>query len=153
MTYGTNNEFGIDYLRDNMKFQLEDMVQRTFLACLEAADRLSEIRSFRAYLLGVARHQLLRLFAERGRGQRHATLAENSIHDLAGPSQVVAQREEQRLLLAGLRKGDMLRMRWRDLDLDGAPPTLTIRGGKAERRVDVRISCGKRSGQSPVALA
>jgi len=30
VTYGTNNEFGFDYLRDNMKFRLEDMVQRPF---------------------------------------------------------------------------------------------------------------------------
>jgi preprotein translocase subunit SecA len=30
VTYGTNNEFGFDYLRDNMKFRLEDMVQREF---------------------------------------------------------------------------------------------------------------------------
>lgn len=28
ITYGTNNEFGFDYLRDNMKFSLEQMVQR-----------------------------------------------------------------------------------------------------------------------------
>ncbi len=28
ITYGTNNEFGFDYLRDNMVWQLEDMVQR-----------------------------------------------------------------------------------------------------------------------------
>ena len=28
ITYGTNNEFGFDYLRDNLKFRLEDMVQR-----------------------------------------------------------------------------------------------------------------------------
>ncbi len=30
VTYGTNNEFGFDYLRDNMKYDLEDMVQRDF---------------------------------------------------------------------------------------------------------------------------
>jgi preprotein translocase subunit SecA len=30
ITYGTNNEFGFDYLRDNMKFRLEEMVQRDF---------------------------------------------------------------------------------------------------------------------------
>jgi len=28
ITYGTNNEFGFDYLRDNMKFSLDDYVQR-----------------------------------------------------------------------------------------------------------------------------
>jgi len=30
VTYGTNNEFGFDYLRDNMKFQIEDYAQRDF---------------------------------------------------------------------------------------------------------------------------
>ena len=30
ITYGTNNEFGFDYLRDNMKFSLEEYVQRGF---------------------------------------------------------------------------------------------------------------------------
>ena len=30
VTYGTNNEFGFDYLRDNMKFQLAEMAQRPF---------------------------------------------------------------------------------------------------------------------------
>ena len=30
ITYGTNNEFGFDYLRDNMKYRLEDMTQRDF---------------------------------------------------------------------------------------------------------------------------
>ena len=30
ITYGTNNEFGFDYLRDNMKFHIEDYVQREF---------------------------------------------------------------------------------------------------------------------------
>ncbi|MFN4276323.1 MAG: preprotein translocase subunit SecA [Ferrovibrio sp.] len=30
VTYGTNNEYGFDYLRDNMKFRREEMVQRPF---------------------------------------------------------------------------------------------------------------------------
>ena len=35
VSYGTNNEFGFDYLRDNMKYKLEEMVQRVhfFLYC------------------------------------------------------------------------------------------------------------------------
>src|SRR5437773_4107276 len=28
VTYGTNNEFGFDYLRDNMRFTLDELVQR-----------------------------------------------------------------------------------------------------------------------------
>ena len=34
ITYGTNNEFGFDYLRDNMKFNLEDFVQRPHYFCI-----------------------------------------------------------------------------------------------------------------------
>ncbi len=34
ITYGTNNEFGFDYLRDNMKFELADMVQRGHYFCI-----------------------------------------------------------------------------------------------------------------------
>ena len=30
VTYGTNNEFGFDYLRDNMKYRLDEMVHRPF---------------------------------------------------------------------------------------------------------------------------
>jgi len=30
ITYGTNNEFGFDYLRDNMKYELEDLTQRDY---------------------------------------------------------------------------------------------------------------------------
>ncbi|BCR04389.1 protein translocase subunit SecA [Desulfuromonas versatilis] len=34
ITYGTNNEFGFDYLRDNMKFALQDYVQRDLNFCI-----------------------------------------------------------------------------------------------------------------------
>ena len=34
ITYGTNNEYGFDYLRDNMKYRLEDMVQRGHYYCI-----------------------------------------------------------------------------------------------------------------------
>jgi len=34
VTYGTNNEFGFDYLRDNMKYKLDEMVQRDHFFCI-----------------------------------------------------------------------------------------------------------------------
>jgi len=34
ITYGTNNEFGFDYLRDNMRFELKDTVQRGHYYCI-----------------------------------------------------------------------------------------------------------------------
>ncbi len=41
VTYGTNNEFGFDYLRDNMKHTLESMVQRDF--CFAIVDEVDSI--------------------------------------------------------------------------------------------------------------
>lgn len=41
ITYGTNNEYGFDYLRDNMKYRLEDMVQRPhFYAIVDEVDSI-----------------------------------------------------------------------------------------------------------------
>ncbi|MES2601589.1 MAG: preprotein translocase subunit SecA [Pseudomonadota bacterium] len=41
ITYGTNNEYGFDYLRDNMKYRLEDMVQRGhFFAIVDEVDSI-----------------------------------------------------------------------------------------------------------------
>ena len=41
VTYGTNNEFGFDYLRDNMKFRIEEMVQRQFnFAIVDEVDNI-----------------------------------------------------------------------------------------------------------------
>jgi len=41
ITYGTNNEYGFDYLRDNMKYRLEDMVQREhFYAIVDEVDSI-----------------------------------------------------------------------------------------------------------------
>ena len=34
ITYATNNELGFDYLRDNMKYELEEMVQRSHNFCI-----------------------------------------------------------------------------------------------------------------------
>ena len=41
ITYGTNNEFGFDYLRDNMVWNLDEMAQRThFYAIVDEADSI-----------------------------------------------------------------------------------------------------------------
>jgi len=40
-------------------------------------------------------------------------------------------------LLAGLRKSDMKRLRWFDLNLEAKTPTATFKGGKARERIDV----------------
>ena len=42
ITYATNNELGFDYLRDNMKYDLQDMVQRNHHYCIVDESQYSD---------------------------------------------------------------------------------------------------------------
>ena len=83
----------------------QDLTQRTFAACVEGRDRVRSASSFRAYVFGIARRQLLYFLRSKvGRDDRIDPL-EASIQDIAqSPSQVAAGRQEQRLLLEALRR-------------------------------------------------
>jgi RNA polymerase sigma factor (sigma-70 family) len=84
---------------------IADLIQRTFLGCVRAKDRVESIASFRAYVLGIARHQLLEHFRQHHREAQRLELLEASVHELGEtPSQIAALREEQRFLLAALRR-------------------------------------------------
>jgi RNA polymerase sigma-70 factor (ECF subfamily) len=83
---------------------IEDMVQRTFLACVEKAAKIDPSRSFKAYLLGIARYQLLQYFAEYRRGEKLGQIGQLSVEQLGNPSVAVAKHQQQRLLLKGLRR-------------------------------------------------
>jgi preprotein translocase subunit SecA len=47
ITYGTNNEFGFDYLRDNMKFEIEDMVHRYYWP--DDPDKIPEKKRYKIF--------------------------------------------------------------------------------------------------------
>lgn len=83
---------------------VEDLVQRTFAACVEGRDRLREEASFRSYLFGIAHHLLmehLRGLARRGRQD----FERDSLVDLgAGPPTLIGACEEERLVVHALRK-------------------------------------------------
>lgn len=82
----------------------EDLIQRTFLACVEARDRLRDGDSFRHYVLRVARSKLYDYIARR-RGSPHRPDAlTRSVVDLGlSPSRVMAKNEEDGLLLQALQ--------------------------------------------------
>lgn len=83
----------------------DDLVQRTFLGCVEARDRFRGDASFRSYLFGIAHKTLLMHFRGRSRKQDPIDFGTVSVVDLgASPSVRVGQREEERLLLAALRR-------------------------------------------------
>lgn len=82
-----------------------DLIQRTFLGCIEARARFDRIGSFRAYVLGIARRQLLEHFRRMHRHERRLDGLRISVYDLGeSPSHRVAMREEQKILLAALQR-------------------------------------------------
>ena len=76
----------------------EDLTQRTFLACIENLGRLQKADSFRAYLFGIARNQLLLHLRQSSRLEaRHRAF--DGPEPKTSMSTVVARREEEHLLL------------------------------------------------------
>jgi RNA polymerase sigma-70 factor (ECF subfamily) len=87
--------------------QGKDLIQRTFLRCLEARDRILPGSSFRAYLFGVARNVLLEHFRGLKRDGERLDEMQSTVQDMAPgptPSSLLARKREVRLLLAALRK-------------------------------------------------
>jgi RNA polymerase sigma-70 factor (ECF subfamily) len=81
---------------------VQDLVQRTFLGCVEGRERFRGESSFRGWLFGIA-HNVLRMHIREKHGEPDPTTA--SFHDLApSPSSVLVAKAEQRLVLAALRR-------------------------------------------------
>jgi RNA polymerase sigma factor (sigma-70 family) len=81
----------------------DDLIQATFLACVEARDRFTGEGSFRSYLFGIA-YNLLREHA-RARGRETTAETELFAIDLGPrPSALLARKAEERALLEGLRR-------------------------------------------------
>lgn len=84
--------------------QVEDLIQQTFVACVEAKDRFREQSTFRAYLLGLARHKLYDHYRVHARTS-DLDFTSASVADLQqSPSSALAQREDERLLSLALRR-------------------------------------------------
>jgi RNA polymerase sigma factor (sigma-70 family) len=84
--------------------ELEDLVQRTFEACIKQREGMAQRASVAAYLLGIAHNLLCRHWRERA---RHPTddIEEHSIASLgAGPSSIFAHNENDKRLVEALRR-------------------------------------------------
>jgi len=91
------------FFRNKVGAELEDLVQQTFLACVEARARYAGHASFKTFLLAIARNQLFTHYAKQRR--RALDFELTSVHDLGtSPSGVVARREDERLLAEALRR-------------------------------------------------
>lgn len=81
----------------------KDLIQRTFLACFEGFANYRGEAAFRTYLFSIAYNLLCKHFEAQRRNR--IDLLSISVHDLGdSPSEIVAARSEQRLVLAALRR-------------------------------------------------
>lgn len=93
------------FFHNKVDREAEDLIQRTFLACVEGRARFEERSSFRTYLFAIANNVLRRHLRTRLRHADPATLDSTALHDLApSASTLLAQTHEQRALLAALRR-------------------------------------------------
>lgn len=84
--------------------EIEEMVQETFVRCVEGIERFQGRSSIRTFLLAVARNVLLEFYRRKHR-HRVLDLEVVSMVDLgAGPITVLVERGEQRVLLEALRR-------------------------------------------------
>ncbi len=85
------------------QWDAEDLVQKTFLGCLHARDRLGPEDSFKGYLFGIARHQLQMYLRSSLRRDRLTSLAASSPTTAPpGFTTLATQHQEQQALLQGL---------------------------------------------------
>jgi RNA polymerase sigma factor (sigma-70 family) len=93
------------FFRSKAPDHVEELVQQTFLACVEAVERIDETRSFRGYLFGIARRQLIYHYRRRRRETERFDPMLESVCDIEGsPSRIASMRQEQRLMLDALAR-------------------------------------------------
>ncbi len=93
------------FFRNKIDHGIDDLIQRTFLACVESRDKFRGDSSFRTYIFGVAHNILGKHFRSKKRHGDRIDFGVTSVHDLApSPSVIVAKHREQRLLLEALRR-------------------------------------------------
>ncbi len=88
------------FFRNRLDHDVEDLVQRTFLECVENRGRIREQVSFRAFVLTVARYRFYDHLRSKQPTRGGTPLSQLSLRDLGtSPSLRVTRKQEETLLL------------------------------------------------------
>ena len=91
------------FFRNKLGTEADDLIQKTFLACVEARQRFEGRSSFRTFIFAVAHNVLRRELRDRSRGEA-IDVDEVSLASVSPtPSTALARKREHRTLLAALR--------------------------------------------------
>lgn len=92
------------FFRNKVGEDASDLVQQTFLACVQSRSSFRKDASFRTYLFVVARSKLYDFLRKKQRADAHLDFGVSSIRDLRpSPSREVIAQENHKLLLHALR--------------------------------------------------
>jgi RNA polymerase sigma-70 factor (ECF subfamily) len=92
------------FFNSKLSHDVDDMVQRTFLACVKSRDRFRKASSFRTYLFTIARNELYGGFRNRKKNE-NIDFGVSSLADLSpGMPSLIGAKQEQRTLLEALRR-------------------------------------------------
>ena len=92
------------FFRNKSGEHLEDLVQDTFVACIEARERFRRDASFRTFLFATARNVLCSWYRKRRKTTDPLDFERVGLSQLSEtPSKIIARKEEQRVLLEALR--------------------------------------------------
>ncbi len=93
------------FFRNKTRDDTADLVQRTFLGCVEALPRFRGEGSFRSFLFAIAYRQLCTHYRNQKKARERFDPQTVTVHDLGpSPTQMLAKRQEQRLMLEALRR-------------------------------------------------
>jgi len=129
--------------RSKLGPEREDLIQRTFLACLESRDRVRDGASFRTFLLKIARHKLYdHLDRMQGPAGRFDPLTSTAADLVApSPSAVLAKQESHTHVLAAMQRIPIdlqlvLELHyWEELDTAAIAEVLEIPRGTVKTRL------------------
>lgn len=126
------------FFRRRTTENVDELMQRTLVACMQSIGNFEGRSSFKAFLLGIARNQFLMNLRS---NKPHQELAPVSTFPEDGPSQLVASKEELRILAAALNATSppfrqVLKMfYWDDLSVDEIARTLDVPTGTVKSRL------------------
>lgn len=87
------------FFRRKLDRGAEDLTQRTFLAAVEGRDRVKSVCGFRAYILGIARHEYTRAIRRKLRETPRL-----HVRSVTSPSRAVERKQDHGRLLVALRQ-------------------------------------------------
>ncbi len=92
------------FFRNKVESDIDELVQKTFLACMRSLERFRRESSFRSYLFGIARNELYRHLRARHRSPNPVDFSVDSVADLGtGPISRIARDQRRELLLLALQ--------------------------------------------------